>query len=172
MIRTVKSKKRSELVKYIALVYAVLLVGVDQLIKYLVEIHLMPVDTVGIIPDALHLTYMRNYGAAFSSMQGRYWFLIIFTSAALLAGIIWICMSKKNTPRMLIWSLATIIGGGLGNLLDRVFRGFVVDYIDFRLINFAVFNFADICVVCGTAVLACYIVFSDFGKKGSEKKAR
>ncbi len=165
-------KKKNDAVKYLALIYAVVLVGVDQLIKYLVELKLMPIDTFPIIKDTLHLTYMKNFGAAFSSMQGRYWFLIIFTSAALIAGIIWICASKKNTPRTLIWSIATIIGGGLGNLIDRVFRGFVVDYIDVRIINFAVFNFADMCVVCGTALLAIYIVFSDLGKKESEKKSK
>lgn len=153
--------------KYLALIYSVLLVGIDQFIKYLVCLYLKPVSTVALIQDAIHLTYMENRGAAFSSMQGKYLFLVIFTSIVIIAGIIWICASKKNTPKLAIWSIATIIGGGIGNLLDRVFRGFVVDYIDFRIINFAVFNFADICVVCGTILLAAFIIFSDFGRKNA-----
>ncbi len=155
--------------KYIALIYAVLLVGVDQLIKYFADLYLKPVSTVGVIPDVLHLTYMENRGAAFSAMQGQYVFLILFTSISIFAGIIWICVSKKGTSKFALWSVATIIGGGIGNLIDRVFRSYVIDYIDFRIINFAVFNFADICVVCGTIFLAVYILFFDFGKEKNKK---
>lgn len=166
MIRTVRGKGTA-IMKYLAMIYAVLLVGIDQLIKQLVCLYLKPVSTIPLIQDAVHLTYMENRGAAFSSMQGRYLFLVIFTSIVIIAGIIWICASKKDTPKLALWSIATIIGGGIGNLLDRVFRGFVVDYIDFRIINFAVFNFADICITCGTILFAAYIIFSDFGRKNA-----
>lgn len=152
--------------RYLALLYALLLVGVDQLLKYLVDLHLKPIGTVPLIPNAVHLTYIENRGAAFSALQGKYVFLVVFTSIAILAGIIWICASKKKTPKLAVWSIATVVGGGIGNLIDRVFRGYVIDYIDFRIINFAVFNFADICVVCGTILLAVFILFSDFGRQG------
>lgn len=151
--------------KYIVLIYAMLLIGLDQLIKWIVDVYLKVIPTVGLIEGAVHLTYMENRGAAFSSFEGQYLFLILFTSAAIFAGLIWICTAKKTTSKLALWSIGTIVGGGIGNLLDRVFRGYVIDYIDFRIINFAVFNFADICVVCGTALLAAYILFSDPGKK-------
>ncbi len=155
--------------KYIALIYAVALVGADQLIKYFVKLYLQPVSAVPVIGDAVYFTYAENRGAAFSSLQGKGFFLVLFTSLALIAGIIWLCACKKTTPKSFIWSAATIIGGGIGNLIDRVFRGYVIDYIDFRIIHFAIFNFADACVVCGTIALAIAIIFTDFGKK--EKKA-
>ncbi len=158
--------------KYIALIYAVALVGADQLVKYFVKLYLQPVSSVPVIGEAVYLTYAENKGAAFSSMQGKGFFLVLITSLALIAGIIWLCACRKTTPRSMIWSAATIIGGGIGNLVDRVFRGYVIDYIDFRIIHFAIFNFADVCVVCGTIVLAIAILFSDFGKKGrKEEKA-
>lgn len=142
----------------IALITALVLIGVDQAIKQWALDTLAQVDTIPLIQDVLHLTYVENYGAAFSILQNKKWFLIGVTSLIAIGAIV-LLLSKKLKSNLAIWSVALIIAGGVGNLIDRIGRGFVVDYIDFRLINFAVFNFADCCVVVGTILLAIYILY-------------
>ncbi|WP_312642447.1 signal peptidase II [Hydrogenoanaerobacterium sp.] len=142
----------------IALISALVLIGVDQAIKLWALDVLTKVETIPLIQDVLHLTYVENYGAAFNILQDKKWFLIGVTSLVALAAIV-LLLSKKLKSNLAIWSVALIIAGGVGNLIDRIGRGFVVDYIDFRLINFAIFNFADCCVVIGTVLLATYILF-------------
>lgn len=154
--------------KIIVLCFSLLLVGVDQLFKKLAIEYLMdlPGKTIPIIEDVLHLSYVENRGAAFGIMQDKRAFMIIFTAVVLLAVLAFLIFNKTNN-KLLFWTLGLIIGGGVGNLIDRIFNGYVVDYIDFRLINFAVFNFADCCVVVGTILLMVYIIF--FESKNSKK---
>ena len=153
----------------IALISILVLIGVDRAIKQWALIVLSEVDTIPIIQDVFHLTYVENRGAAFGIMQDKKWFLLVITSIIAIAAII-LLISNKLKSRLAVCSLALIIAGGVGNLIDRIASGFVVDYFDFRLINFAVFNFADCCVVVGTILFAIYILFFE-GKesKGSLK---
>ena len=141
-----------------ALLSALVLIGIDQAIKLWAVASLQPVGTIPLIQDVLHLTYVENYGAAFSIMQNRKWFLVGVTSLVIVAALVAL-LSGKLKGRFLVSSVALILAGGAGNLIDRVVRGYVVDYIDFRLINFAVFNFADCCVVIGTLMFAVYILW-------------
>lgn len=145
---------------YLCLAIGALLVVVDQGIKYWAVEVLQPISTIPLIQDVLHLTYRENKGAAFSVLEGKTTFLMIITSVMLLA-MLYLLLKKKIDQPTLIVAFTLIISGGIGNLLDRAFRpgGIVVDYIDFRLINFAVFNFADICVVTGTCLFALYVLF-------------
>ncbi len=143
---------------YFALVSAVLLVAADQLIKYLVLENLTKVATLPLIDGVLHLTYVENRGAAFGIFQGQRWILIGVTALVLLAAIVFL-LSGKLTERLMIWGVALIISGGIGNLIDRIARGFVVDYVDFRLINFYVFNLADACVCIGVGLVMLYLLF-------------
>ena len=140
------------MVPYLALLLSAVLALVDQLLKLLVKAELAPIGELPLLDGVLHLTYVENRGMAFGMMQGQKWLLIWVTALVLLVLIAGIIMGKIRKPATL-FTTAVIIGGGIGNLIDRVYRGYVVDYIDFRIINFAVFNFADICVSCGTAVL-------------------
>lgn len=142
----------------VALVASAIIVVIDQILKYLAVINLKDVITVPLIENVLHLTYIENRGAAFSMLEGNRWLLTFFTSALLLVGA-YILVSKKLTHPFAVWTIAAVMGGGAGNLIDRIFRGYVVDYIDVRLINFAVFNFADCCIVIGTILFAVYILF-------------
>lgn len=151
----------------IALISALVLIGADQVIKFWAVESLTKVDTIPLIQDVLHLTYVENYGAAFSILQNKTWFLVGITSLVMV-GLVWLLLSKRVKSNFALWSLALIIAGGIGNLIDRVRQGFVVDYIDFRLINFAVFNLADCCVVIGTIFFAIYILFLE-GKKQKDK---
>lgn len=141
-------------------------IGIDQLIKLIVVSNMRLFESIPIINNALHITYVLNDGAAFSFMSGQTWLLSGVTSV-LMVLLICFFFSRKTSHPLAISSLGLIISGGIGNLIDRFFRGDtifhgkVVDYIDFRLINFAVFNFADCCVVIGTILLVIFLLFFD-----------
>ena len=152
------------MVPYLALLLSAVLALVDQLLKLLVKAELAPIGELPLLDGVLHLTYVENRGMAFGMMQGQKWPLIWVTALVLLVLIAGIIMGKIRKPATL-FTTAVIIGGGIGNLIDRVYRGYVIDYIDFRVINFAVFNFADICVTCGTAVLLV-ILFVEMLREG------
>ncbi len=155
------------LLPYLALLVSVGLVCVDQLLKLAALEWLKPVHTVPLIEGVLHLTYVENRGASFGMMAGQQWLLVWVTALVLLALAVAI-IAGKIRDRFALFNVAVILGGGVGNLIDRVYRGFVVDYVDFQLINFAVFNFADICITVGTAVLVCWIIFGQSQRKGKE----
>ena len=140
-------------------------VVLDQITKWLAVEYLIPIGTVPIIKDALHLTYVENPGAAFGMMQNSRWIFLLVSTVAIIAIIIYLIkFAPKNKLAQL--SLAFILGGGIGNMIDRVALGYVVDFIDFRLINFAVFNVADSFVCVGAALLIIYVLFIE----GKENK--
>ncbi len=146
------------------------LIGVDQLIKFAVVSNMQLYDTIPIINDVLHITYVLNDGAAFSMLSGQSWILCGVTSA-LMIGLLFYFFSKKTTHFPTLCALGLVISGGIGNLIDRffngdtLFQGKVVDFVDFRLINFAVFNFADCCVVIGVIflmVINIYLLYKEY----------
>lgn len=140
-------------------------VVLDQITKWLAVEYLIPIGTVPIIKDALHLTYVENPGAAFGMMQNSRWIFLLVSTVAIIAIIIYLIkFAPKN--KLALLSLAFILGGGIGNMIDRVALGYVVDFIDFRLINFAVFNVADSFVCVGAALLIIYVLFIE----GKENK--
>ena len=146
---------------------AALLVLVDFFIKKWAVAVLQPVTQIDIIPDVLSLYYHQNYGAAWGILQGRLGFLLLVTAIVLGALVVGVLLQKFK-GKLVLTSMALIIGGGVGNLVDRFFNpgGFVVDYIYFEPINFPIFNFADCCVVVGTFLHAYYIIFLE-GKEKS-----
>lgn len=156
--------------RYIALLYSMILVGIDQILKYIAIDKLTQVTTYPIIDKVLHLTYTENTGAAFNSFDGNYVLLIVLPALFLFVGVLYLCFSKKITTIMM-WCIATVVGGGLGNVCDRVFRGFVVDYIDLRIINFAIFNFADMCVVVGAICMVLYVFITEYKLAKIEKQS-
>lgn len=148
--------------RFIALAVSLLLVGLDQYFKHLAFTNLstQPDLTIPVIPNVFHLTYVENRGAAFGMMDGKGLFLVILTGIVLIAAIVYLVLGKVKST-LLLCAVSLIIGGGIGNLVDRIFRQYVIDYLDFRIIQFAVFNFADCCVVVGTILVMAYIVFFD-----------
>lgn len=100
---------------------------------------------------------MRNTGAAFGSFSQSTTLLSVFTGIVILAGIILIA-TKKIKSKFYLTCAVMIISGGLGNLIDRVIKGYVVDFIDVQFMNFAVFNFADILVTVGAFALMIYVI--------------
>ena len=159
---------------YIGLLLAAVLVGIDQLTKWLVVQNIAYQESVHLIEingqPALSLTYYKNSGAAFSMFEGQAVMLTIVSSVIILALIIGMLTKKINrTPTIIASSL--IIGGGLGNIIDRIFNGgFVVDFIDVRIINFAVFNFADMCAVCGGIMLVLVFLTDDIRERLAKRK--
>ncbi len=130
----------------------------DQLTKLAVLRYVRPVETIPLIQNVFHLTYCENRGAAFGILQNQLGLFFAITVLVLAAVTIYMAV-KRPKNRCLNVSVTMLVGGALGNLIDRVFRGFVVDFFDFRLIHFAIFNVADCFVVCGAILLAWYLVF-------------
>ena len=173
---TINRLRRGITISYIALAVAALLVGIDQIIKVIVQSNLELNDTVSFIPGIISFTYVENTGAAFNSFDGQRWFLIGLTGIVILA-LIYLLAFKKIKNTVIIWHAAVILAGGLGNLIDRIFRGSVIDYIEFKFVNFAIFNFADCMVVLGVISLLVYILFFDKSdslhiKRGKKSDAR
>ena len=135
---------------------AALLVGVDQLLKGW-AIQALQEGPIPVIPQVFSFHYHQNYGAAFGILQEKRGFLVVFT-LVVLVGLCWFLVRKKITDKVLLSAIALIAAGGVGNLIDRVFRGFVVDFLYFELINFPIFNFADCCVCVGTGLVILYVL--------------
>ena len=153
-------------------VFAALIVAFDQITKLLVVQNIALFEQVEVIPGVVGLTYVQNFGAAFSSFQGMQWlFAVIFLLFT--AGIVWEYKKKSlGFSKAEWWCIAAIYGGGLGNMIDRLRLGFVIDMIDLEFMNFPVFNVADCFICCGCIALMVHLVF--FNKpfwKDSQKKA-
>ena len=150
---------------------AAVLVGVDQLIKRWATVVLLPKTAMTLIPGVLELRYFLNDGMAFSMLAGKQKLLIAVTSLMLL-GVLWMLFARKLTPlERVAWTL--VLGGGIGNLIDRVLNGEVVDYINLLFMRFAVFNFADICVCVGVALWVLVIFLEELHedtKKGPKEQ--
>ena len=144
--------------------------ALDQFTKYLVVANIPLFGDVPFLPGFIQFTYVKNTGAAFSMMQGMRWvFIAIF---AVLTVLIVLEYFKFRMPftkfdRILI---ACIYGGGLGNMIDRAFRGYVVDMIETQFINFPVFNVADCFITCGCILLIIRLVFFNKAFWKDEKK--
>ena len=170
--------KRILTTKWIAMGAVALIIILDQVFKVLAEKYLSGILTMPLIPDVFHLTYLQNDSMVFGFLgglsdqaKGVLMIVLSVVTAAVLVGITIFLFTRRVKSKFLIFSLALIIGGGFGNLIDRVFRRYVIDYLDFRLINFSVFNFADCCVVVGTIFVMIYILFFLDKKPEGEKGA-
>ena len=155
----------------LGLLGAAVLVGIDQLTKWLVVSNMQLHESIQLIKigelEVLNFSYYLNDGSAFSMFGGKAEMLICVTSLMMGAMLCAMVLKKVKTLPYII-SFSLIIAGGVGNLIDRLFNdGLVVDFIDVRMINFAIFNFADICAVCG-GILLCVLVIID---EAAEKRA-
>lgn len=137
-----------------AAIYGVCVVAFDQYVKWLISGTLSLGETAELLPPLVQLRRVHNYGAAWSSLSGARWLLIAVTAAGL-GALLWLLIRIVRHP-LGVWSLSLVIAGGVGNLIDRVRLGYVVDMLEFQFISFPVFNVADIFVTCGTVAAAIY----------------
>ncbi len=150
--------------------FTVAVVAADQYTKFLTLANIDLYEKVDFIPGFLGLTYIQNTGAAFSSFEGQIWlFVVIF--AALTVAILWeYFKSPMPFTKFERWCIAAIYAGGLGNMIDRVRFGYVVDMIETLFMNFPVFNVADCFITCGCFAMMFSLFFfnKEFWKE--EKK--
>ena len=148
----------------------ILIVAADQFTKYLTVANIPLRGFAEAIPGLFHLTYAQNTGAAFSMLRGQQWlFAIIF--AIFTMGII--LEFKKNTMNFKLfdrWCIVAVWAGGLGNMIDRLRLGYVVDMFETEFITFPVFNVADCFITCGAIALIAHLVFcnKEFWKDGKK----
>lgn len=165
--------------KYLkAIICTIILIIFDQWTKFMVLTHIKPVSSIPLIQDVLSFTYHENRGAVWGIMQGQIPILIV-TTVLILAAVFYIFYKIPNTKKYIWLRIVSIllVSGAIGNFIDRVFRQYVVDFIYFELINFPIFNVADIyvCVAAGLLILVSLVVYkedSDFDflslKKGEK----
>ena len=151
--------------------FAAGIVAADQITKYLTVANIALFQDVEFIPGLLGLTYVQNTGAAFSSFEGQQWlFALVFV--AFTGMILWEYFKKPQPfSKFERWCIAAIYGGGLGNMVDRVRLGYVVDMLETKFMVFPVFNVADCFITCGCIALIVHLAFFNKGFWKEEKKA-
>ena len=152
------------------IIFMGVIVGLDQLTKALVVANIPVGETVKALPGVFHLTHLHNTGAAFSMLEGGRWFFALICAAGLIVVAVLIKKKVIQAPFEL-WCLAAIFGGGIGNLVDRIRLGYVVDMFEVEFMNFAVFNVADIFITCGAVALFVYVLFFDKKEKKDDPAA-
>lgn len=158
----------------LSVVLLVVLIAIDQITKALVNTYL----SVGEIGysfsignfDVFSITHVRNSGAAWSILEGKTYFLIAVAFAAIIIAFYFIFRGKIKSSVGII-SLIMIISGGIGNLIDRIRLGEVIDFIKTDFITFPVFNFADICVVIGAIIFCLWVIISDIKERRKKESA-
>ena len=140
------------------IITTIVIVAVDRLTKLWAVTSLEPMGKIEVIKGVFNLRFVENTGAAFSILQGRAIFLIAIPIIAVVA-IAYFLLSGKIKSKTGTWGLSLILAGAIGNLIDRISRGAVVDMFDFSLINFPVFNVADIAVTIGAILFFIYVIF-------------
>ena len=153
------------------LLFVVGATALDQWTKFLVVENIPLFGHVEFMPDFLSFTYVQNTGAAFSSFRGMQWlFLLVF--AVFTVGVVWEFIKKKMPfTTFERWCIAAIYAGGLGNMIDRLRLGYVVDMVKTEFMNFPVFNVADCFITCGCILLLVHLFFfnKEFWKDDKKK---
>ena len=162
-----KKLKLSDYILYSAVILGG--IGIDQLTKWLAATYLKQVGTLPLIENALHLTYHTNKGMAFGMLETHRWIFMSVSTVTILALAFLLYSGYVRANKFYTVSLSLIISGGIGNMIDRVFLGYVIDFIDFRLIDFAIFNGAD-SFVCVGAGLLIFALIRDIIKEAKNQK--
>ncbi len=162
------------MIQLVSIICIAVLVAADQLIKMVVTNRLMPIGSADFIPGIVEFNYTENTGAAFSILENHTEILSVVTLIIIVAGLVYL-LSGKLKNKLLIVSAILVLAGGIGNLIDRIFRGsqlfcgYVVDYIKLLFMDFAIFNFAD-CLVCIGAMMIIVYLLVDIVKDSKGHK--
>ena len=165
----VKKRRPIDYIIFVAVIAAG--IGIDQLTKWLAATYLVRGGTTPLWQGVLHLTYVENTGAAFGMLKNAPWVFNSISVIAIIALSLYLFLGHAEGKLYQV-AVAMIISGGIGNMIDRISLGYVVDFIDFRLINFAVFNGADsfVCVGAGLMILALVLEIREESRKLRAKK--
>ena len=150
------------------MIYAIIIAAVivlDRIVKALIRNGFEPGDTVAVLGDFFHITYVQNKGVAFSMLYGHQTAILILTGVLIAAVLVFLIGFNKKFPVMFNLGLALVCGGGLSNIIDRAVYGYVVDMLDFG--SFPVFNAADVCICVGSGLMLLYA----FRSMKDDKKA-
>ncbi len=145
------------------------LIAIDQVVKIVVDSNIPFGRSVPIWKGVFHITNVYNTGAAFGILSNSFWFLVIFRSVVSLAIIYFLFLYRDKWHPIMRISLTIVLAGALGNLIDQIAFKYVRDMFEFRFINFAIFNVADIYITAGCILLAVYILFFDEKKETKEQ---
>ncbi len=151
---------------YIALAIGLVLAGIDQIIKLVIVNNVQLNENINVLGDIFRITYVRNDGVAFGMFSGMQWLFIVIT-VLMLGAIIFYMFKKRPDSKLFYITVALIVGGGIGNLIDRICYNYVVDYLSLSFFK-PVCNFADYCITIGVILLAVYLLF--FADKKEKKK--
>ena len=156
------------------IIYTAIIIGgiiIDQITKALASAYLKPIYTLPIIEDIFHFTYRENTGMAFGMLKEHRWvFMLVSTILIIGMGIYLYGMKSEN--RLYDVSLSLILSGGVGNMIDRIFLGYVIDFLEFTFIEFPVFNGADSFVSIGAVLLILYLLISMVKEYKNERNAK
>ncbi len=142
-----------------------LIVLADQLTKLAVIGSMSLGQSIPVIDGFFHITYIKNTGAAFG-LFAQHTALLAVVTVILMAGVLFFCVKKKQMlGRFVVFCIMLMIGGGIGNMIDRIFRGYVIDFLDFKVWN-PIFNVADVFVCTGCILIIIYVLFVDGRKNG------
>lgn len=172
-----ENKKSSIVYGICGLAGILLLTFIDQWTKYLAVLHLKNQESIVLIPGVFQLQYLENHGAAFGILQGQQWIFFLMTIVYLVAAV-WIYLRIPKTKKYFLLHMIAVVltAGALGNFIDRISQGYVVDFFYFSLIDFPIFNVADIYVVLSFIGLAICILFvykdEDFAFLNLKKKEK
>ena len=147
---------------------AATILALDQWVKYWITVNLPLGESMPLLPGFVQLRTVHNFGAAWSSFPGMRWLLVAVTSVIVLA-VAYVLVRRIVRHPIGVAACFLILSGGLGNIIDRVRLGYVVDMFDFQFMNYPVFNVADIAVVCGAVLAVIYYLW--FYEKYDKKDA-
>lgn len=157
--------------KTLSMLILLLLIAVDQLTKVIMKLWLEPIGTAPFLPHVVQFHYAENTGAAFSSLQNARWLFISLTTIVCIV-ILVLMLTDKVKSGIIYTAFTLIVSGGLGNLIDRIFRGYVIDFVEPIFVNFAIFNFADSLITCGAALLMGYLIYDIVMESKKEKRLK
>lgn len=154
----------------LSLVAVLAMIGLDQLTKYWAVAQLKPISNMTVVDGFLDFTFVENRGVAFGMLSGKKWVILLMV-AVIVAILVYYFMTlpKKKEYHLVRVALVLILAGAVGNVIDRIFRGYVVDFFEFTFIQWPVFNVADIYVVCGVILLCILMLFVIRDEKKEEE---
>lgn len=145
-------------------ILTLLIIGIDQLTKYLTVANINLHEVVEVFPNVLSWMYLQNSGAAWSILEGQMWFFYIITFVVVLV-VIYYLQKYGHQSRLLAVSLSLILAGSIGNVIDRIRFGYVVDMIRLEFIDFPIFNVADMSLSIGVGLMILYVFLDEKNKK-------